>query len=149
MVAICHNMDLGDAWEWADQPELSGKVRVHGVQNRNQLHHLRDDPLKMFELFFKYPIEAFSRGDVVLLGRWPVWLLGVLLLIGAGAFAWPLLRNRRLDARPLVVWALQTATLGMLLLMLWQPALSVSTLRPQQNIVAVIADDSRSMSLTD
>jgi hypothetical protein len=21
MVAICHNMDLGDAWEWADAPE--------------------------------------------------------------------------------------------------------------------------------
>jgi hypothetical protein len=21
VVAICHNMDLGDAWEWADQPE--------------------------------------------------------------------------------------------------------------------------------
>jgi len=21
MVAICHNMDLGDAWEWADHPE--------------------------------------------------------------------------------------------------------------------------------
>ena len=20
MVAICHNMDLGDAWEWADSP---------------------------------------------------------------------------------------------------------------------------------
>ena len=34
----------------------------------------------------------------------------------------------------------------MLLLMLWQPALSVTTLRPQQNIVAVVADDSRSMA---
>jgi hypothetical protein len=21
MVAICHNMDLGDAWEWADRPD--------------------------------------------------------------------------------------------------------------------------------
>ena len=21
MVAICHNMDLGDAWEWADHPQ--------------------------------------------------------------------------------------------------------------------------------
>jgi hypothetical protein len=21
MVAICHNMDLGDAWEWADAPQ--------------------------------------------------------------------------------------------------------------------------------
>jgi hypothetical protein len=25
MVAICHNMDLGDAWEWADYPEYDEK----------------------------------------------------------------------------------------------------------------------------
>ena len=24
-VAICHNMDLGDAWEWADLPEYPEK----------------------------------------------------------------------------------------------------------------------------
>lgn len=103
----------------------------------------------MFELLFKYPIEAFSRGEVVLLGRWPVWLLGILLLAGAAAFAWPFLRDHKFNVRKLIVWGLQTATLGMLLLMLWQPALSVATLRTQQNIVAVIADDSRSMSFSD
>jgi hypothetical protein len=25
MVAICHNMDLGDAWEWADDPRYEEK----------------------------------------------------------------------------------------------------------------------------
>jgi hypothetical protein len=25
MVAICHNMDLGDAWEWADYPQYDEK----------------------------------------------------------------------------------------------------------------------------
>jgi hypothetical protein len=25
MVAICHNMDLGDAWEWADEPQYPEK----------------------------------------------------------------------------------------------------------------------------
>jgi hypothetical protein len=25
MVAICHNMDLGDAWEWADEPRYPEK----------------------------------------------------------------------------------------------------------------------------
>ena len=25
MVAICHNMDLGDAWEWADNPNYPEK----------------------------------------------------------------------------------------------------------------------------
>ena len=33
--------------------------------------------------------------------------------------------------------------------MLWQPALSVATLKPQQNIVAVVVDDSRSMATKD
>ena len=53
----------------------------------------------MFEFFFKYPFEAFANGDVVLLGRWPVWLLGSSCCsIGAGAFAWPMLRSRAFDA---------------------------------------------------
>ena len=38
---------------------------------------------------------------------------------------------------------------SLLLLMLWHPALSVATLRPQQNIVAVIVDDSASMAQAD
>jgi Domain of unknown function (DUF4159) len=25
IVAICHNMDLGDAWEWSDDPKYSEK----------------------------------------------------------------------------------------------------------------------------
>ncbi len=25
MVAICHNMDLGDAWEWSDDPRYPEK----------------------------------------------------------------------------------------------------------------------------
>jgi len=107
----------------------------------------------MFELLFKYPFEAFAKGQVVLLGRWPVWLLIALLLVGALAFSWPFIvswtREREFNPRRLIVWVLQTATLAMLLLMLWQPALSVATLRPQQNIVAVVADDSRSMAAVD
>ena len=103
----------------------------------------------MFELLFKYPFEAFAKGNVVLLGRWPVWLLIALLFVGAVGFAWPLVRHRRFDLRPIAIWTLQTATLAMLLLMLWQPALSVATLRPQQNIVAVVADDSRSMAAVE
>ena len=38
---------------------------------------------------------------------------------------------------------------SVLLLMLWHPALSVATLRPQQNIVAVVVDDSASMAQAD
>jgi uncharacterized membrane protein len=48
-----------------------------------------------------------------------------------------------------MVWALQSALLALLLLLLWEPALSVAALRPQQNIIAVIADDSRSMAMME
>jgi uncharacterized membrane protein len=47
------------------------------------------------------------------------------------------------------VWILQTLFVSILLLMLWHPAVSVATLKPQQNVVAVVIDDSRSMALND
>ena len=38
---------------------------------------------------------------------------------------------------------------GLILFMLWHPALSVATLKPQQNVVAVLVDNSRSMCIAD
>jgi uncharacterized membrane protein len=38
---------------------------------------------------------------------------------------------------------------ALILLLLWHPALSVATLKPQQNVVAVLVDNSRSMSIAD
>ncbi len=51
--------------------------------------------------------------------------------------------------RAVVLWALQCAMVALLLVLLWEPALSVTALRPQQNIVAVITDASRSMGVVD
>ncbi len=48
--------------------------------------------------------------------------------------------------RTAVVWILESLLICLLLFLLWQPALSIATLRPQQNIVAVVIDDSKSMS---
>ena len=109
----------------------------------------------MFEFLFKYPAGVFSKGTFVLLGGWPRWLLYAGFLAAAVALAasvywrWrrsPSTLNR---ARTLTISALQWATLAVLLLLLWEPAISVTALRPQQNIVAVVVDDSRSMSLDD
>ncbi|MBC7924489.1 MAG: hypothetical protein H7039_02435 [Bryobacteraceae bacterium] len=106
----------------------------------------------MFEFFFKYPAAAFSRGELLLAGRWPVWILLLLLVAGGAALAYPMWRARRLTAprvRPIAIWLLQTALLAILLVLLWQPSLSVATLRPQQNVVAIVIDDSKSMSLAE
>ena len=40
MVAICHNMDLGDAWEWSDDPRYPEKWAGAGVSNRGELRHV-------------------------------------------------------------------------------------------------------------
>ena len=49
IVAICHNMDLGDAWEWSDDPRYSGKVGRPGLPHRDELLRLRSHPLKSRE----------------------------------------------------------------------------------------------------
>jgi len=108
----------------------------------------------MFELFFKYPSAVFSKGTFVLLGGWPVWLLLIAIVVAAVGLA-VLIRKRSTGSvrmagiRSAMVWLLQTALAAVLLLMLWHPALSVATLRPQQNIVAVVVDDSSSMAIDD
>ena len=109
----------------------------------------------MFEFLFKYPVSVFSKGTFVLLGSWPKWLLalGILALVALLAFiSWrrrsqllPKLRN----TRAAVIWLLQSAILAVLLLLLWEPAISVTALKPQENVVAVVLDDSRSMGLGD
>ena len=52
-------------------------------------------------------------------------------------------------ARPILIWLLESGLIALILLLLWHPALSIATLRPQQNVVAVLVDDSRSMSIQD
>src|SRR5665213_967455 len=107
----------------------------------------------MFEFLFKYPSALFSRGTLVLLGGLPVWALGIAVLIVAGGLWFFVHRNatgsKLGSLRSAGVWILQTLMASLLLLMLWHPALSVATLRPQQNIVAVIVDDSSSMAQAD
>src|SRR5258706_2195904 len=108
----------------------------------------------MFEFFFKYPMAVFSRGTFVLLGGWPRWVMWA-GLIAVGLVLAYLMRRRaggsaRVNAvRQAAVWLLQTLLVALLLLMLWHPALSIATLRAQQNIVAVLVDDSASMAHPD
>jgi uncharacterized membrane protein len=108
----------------------------------------------MFEFFFKYPRQVFSRGSFVLLGGWPVWLMVAAVIAVAVVLGYMIWRRsagtgRVVGLRSAAVWLMQTLLASILLLMLWHPALSVATLRPQQNIVAVLVDDSASMAQAD
>jgi len=106
----------------------------------------------MFEFFFKYPLAAFSRGQLLFAARWPWWIMLAVLAAAAAALAYSAFRNRVVAAprvKPVVIWLLQSAMVAILLVLLWQPALSVATLRPQQNVVSVVVDDSGSMGLRE
>jgi uncharacterized membrane protein len=109
----------------------------------------------MFQLLFKYPSLVFTKGRFVLLGAGPAWLLPVLIFAAAGGLAL-LIRWKQRTAivelqtwRAWAIWGMQSVILALLLLLLWQPAMIVSELNSQQNIIAVVVDDSRSMSIAD
>ena len=109
----------------------------------------------MFQFLFKYPIPVFTKGQFLLLGAWPAWLLVMLIVVAAGGLALLIRRSLR-DAAPIlrswrtvVVWSLQTLLVTLVLVLLWQPAMLVSELNSQQNIIAVVVDDSRSMGIAD
>jgi len=109
----------------------------------------------MFEFFFKYPRSVYARGQFSLLGAWPKWMLVALILVAAAGLAW-LIRSRLADAAPVlrswrvwVIWGLQTLLAALILFLLWQPAITVAELKPQQNIIAVLVDDSKSMAITE
>src|SRR5271170_5424722 len=105
----------------------------------------------MFEFLFKYPASLFHKGQFVFLTPWPLWLMALGIIAAAGALYWHVRRNHGMlsGSRPLGIWLLETGMVALLLFLLWHPALSVATLKPQQNIVAVVVDDSGSMALAD
>src|SRR5450631_4204114 len=109
----------------------------------------------MFEFLFKYPRSVYARGQFALLGAWPKWMLVLLILAAAAGLAW-LIRSRLAQAAPVVqgwrawvIWGLQTLLAALVLLLLWQPATTVAELKPHQNIIAVLVDDSRSMAISE
>jgi uncharacterized membrane protein len=108
----------------------------------------------MFQFLFKYPSQAFSKGQIALLGAWPAWLLALFIVAAAGGLAVLILRRVRSAPQPRIghavaIWAMQAAFVALVLLLLWQPALVVAELNSQQNIIAVVVDDSRSMGIVD
>src|SRR6202789_478136 len=109
----------------------------------------------MFEFFFKYPRLAYTQGQFALFGAWPWWILVALILAAALTLAW-LIRSRMPEAAPVlrtwrawVIWGMQTLLAALVLVLLWQPAITVAELKPQQNIIPVLVEDSASMGISE
>ena len=105
----------------------------------------------IFRFLFKYPPVAFSQGRIALVSSWPVWVLLLAVVLAAallGLYLWRLRPALPARARVLV-WGLQSIALAILLTLLWKPSLILSTLVPQQNVLAILVDDSASMAMDD
>lgn len=105
----------------------------------------------MFEFFFGVSRDLLSRGELILIRDWPLWIMAALLLIAVAGLGFMLWRQRRaLAAFKLVsIGLLQGAMLALLLVILWQPGLRTEQLRAGDNVVAVMLDTSQSMSFGD
>jgi uncharacterized membrane protein len=107
----------------------------------------------MFELLFQHPLSVYQKGSFVWQSGWPAWLLIVAVVVAIALLAWFVFGKARQAGwslpRGIALWGMQAVIVTVLLLMLWQPGLSVSSLKQQQNVVAVVLDDSKSMSLAD
>ena len=106
---------------------------------------------QVFQFFFKYKWSLFSKGDLRLASR-PSWIIIALLLICLGILVYILYIRpgyRITSQRQVGLTALRAALLTVLALLLMRPVLVVSSVVPQSTAVAILADDSRSMQLTD
>ena len=105
----------------------------------------------VFRFLFKYPPLMFHQGDLV----WSVSRSLVVACAAAGlAAVIALLTYRGLAAasRPrdrVVLVGLRLAALAVLLVCLFRPTLILKAAVPQQNFLAVLVDDSRSMAIAD
>jgi len=105
----------------------------------------------LFEALFKYRPLLFERGELALSTPWPLGLvLGAGALLAAVAvFSYLPARG---DARPLdrgMMAGLRILALAVVLLCLLQPTLVLESTVPQRNFVAVLVDDSESMTIED
>ncbi len=103
----------------------------------------------MFEFLFKYPVAAYRKGEIMLASGWPIWLLLLLSLLVIGGLRFYLHRtSHRLQGGTVWgIWILQSLAAILVLVLLWQPALAVQSLKNRQNAIALLVDTSRSMSL--
>jgi uncharacterized membrane protein len=107
---------------------------------------------RLFSLAFKYRPVIFARGEVALSPPWPATFAVAAALAAAALAVWAYRRGGAPGAPARVrgvLLALRLSTLVLLLFCLLRPVLVVRAVEPQRNVLAVLVDDSRSMTIAD
>ena len=106
---------------------------------------------EIFEFLFKYRPILFQEGEVSLLSPWPLpVVIGIAALLGVPALLTYLRARGRSSALDRgILLALRAGTLSIVFLIVMQPGLVLTSVVPQRNFLAVLVDDSRSMTIDD
>ena len=105
----------------------------------------------IFEFLFKYRLLLFQEGDFTFASPWPA----LFILGGVAAVAIPALftygaakgDTGRLDR--VVMASIRLGLVTILVFILFQPTLILTSVVPQRNFVGILIDDSQSMRITD
>lgn len=103
----------------------------------------------MFELLFKYPLAVWQDATLVFDSGWPAAALMLAIALALLVLLFTLLRLSLSVPRRIVIGTLQTLAIGVVLTMLWQPALLVAVSERGENTVAWVLDTSTSMQRDD
>ena len=105
----------------------------------------------LFEFLFKYRPVVFQEGDLAFLSPWPVAFAAVAALVLAvpAVLSYTIARGRSGRTDRWVLGTLRTALFLALFFVVMQPALVLTSIVPQRNFLAVLVDDSRSMTIDD
>jgi uncharacterized membrane protein len=105
----------------------------------------------VFEFLFKYRPLVFEQGDFAFGAPASVrlWLAvaGILGVVAVATYTMAKGRSGRVDRS--VMATVRVVLLGLVLFCLLQPMLILTSVVPQQNFLAILVDDSRSMQLPD
>jgi len=105
----------------------------------------------MFETLFKYPLELFRQGEMGFSARFPAEVK-LLLIVAAGMGVWWLYRKPAQSisvTRRRVLFALRTLSVALLIVMVLGPVLRLPKLKNIDSFLAVMIDNSKSMTIED
>ncbi len=106
---------------------------------------------RLFEIVFKYRPVIFQQGALAFNPPWPQLVVIALGLAAAVVAVWAYFRSavKVPPATRALLLGLRLAVLAVLLFALSRPVLVVRAVEAQQNFLAVVVDDSRSMAIAD
>ncbi len=105
----------------------------------------------VFEFLFKYRSVLYQEGDFTFLSPWPVATVAILaaVLVVPAILTYTRARAKSSAADRWVLGALRGAAFLLLFFIVMQPGLVLTSVVPQRNFLAVLVDDSRSMTIDD